>query len=339
MRWYGRVVRLFVLGVVSLAAWLPFSLTEAATYPSKPITIIIPFSPGGTTDLTARTVSPIMAEHLGVTLIPQNMVGASGGIGADFVSKANPDGYTLMFMPETTALFQVMGISNLSVNDFIPIMVFTMGIPTITVPIDAKWKTAAEFLEDAAKRPKAITIGSSGPATSADISMILLERYANAQFTAVPYAGGGPAVLATLGKTVDANFQSISEVIEHVRAGKLKVLATFTNERLSFLPDVPALGEAVPGIRKHLPWGPWWGLAAPKGTPPDVVAKLREAAGKASQDKRYIEKMNSMMVSRIDLEGTKLNEFLKRWTSVTTWLLYEGGRAKTSPEKFNIPRP
>jgi tripartite-type tricarboxylate transporter receptor subunit TctC len=280
-----------------------------------------------------------MAEDLGVKIIPSNLIGASGAIGADFVKKAKPDGSYLMIVPETACLWPVMGISEMNIWDFEPLIIFTMGIPTITVRSDAKWKTAKELLEDAKGRKEGnyILHGSSGPATSGDVCAILLKRGTGAKFRDIPFAGGGPAVIATLGGNVETTFQSLSEVIEHVRAGKLRLLATFTNERV--MPDVPALGEQYPDMKKYLPWGPWWGLAAPKGLPDDVRKKVVESAIKAGNDKRFHDRMKVKYVKVVNYTGEEMTRFIKNWSAVTTWLLYKGGRAQHSPAKFGMPDP
>lgn len=329
-----------VLSVVCLAGLSMVGGAYAAgSYPERPIEVIIPWSPGGMTDMNARAMQPLLERSLGQPLVMTNMPGASGAIGTDYVNKKKADGYTILFSAETPGIMQVMGLADLSFAQFEPIMILTQGVPTITVHKDAPWKTVKDLLEDAKAHPGVITAASSGPGASAHIAALMLQKYAGVKFTLVPFAGGGPAVTAALGRHVSVTFQSIPEVIDHVRAGNLRILATYTNERTPFLPDVPALGEVLPEVRQVLPWGTFYAITVKKGTPPEIVNKIRDAARQAVKDPKWRQFTEQTYSVPLNLEGEAATEFINRWTSVTSWLLYEAGAATASPEKFGIPKP
>ncbi len=336
----GKKCVALALSLLCFAGLSFFSSAHAAgTYPEKPIEVIIPWSPGGMTDMNARAIQPLLEKSLGQPLVMTNMPGASGAIGTDYVVKKKADGYTILFSAETPGIMQVMGIADLSFADLEPIMILTQGVPTITVHKDAPWKTVKELLDDAKAHPGVITAASSGPGASAHIAALMLQKCAGVTLTMVPFAGGGPAVTAALGRHVSVTFQSIPEVIDHVRAGNLRILATYTNERTPFLPDVPALGEVLPEARQVLPWGTFYALTVKKGTPPEIVAKLRDAARQAIKDPKWVQFRQQMCAVPLDLEGEAALKFIDRWASVTSWLLYEAGAATASPEKFGIPKP
>lgn len=336
----GKKYLMLAMSVLCLVGSSLFGGVYAAgTYPEKPIEVIIPWSPGGMTDMNARALQPLLEKALGQPLVMTNMPGASGAIGTDYVNKKKADGYTILFSAETPGIMQVMGIADLSFKEFEPVMLLTYGIPTITVHKDAPWKTVKDLLDDAKAHPGVITAASSGPGASAHVAALMLQRYAGVKFTMVPFAGGGPAVTAALGRHVSVTFQSVAEVIDHVRAGNLRMLATYTNEKVSILPDVPALGEVVPELRQVLPWGPWYGIMVKKGTPPEIVNKLKEATRQAVKDPKWVEFTQRMCALPLGLEGEAAVKYADRWTSVTSWLLYEAGAASTSPEKFGIPKP
>lgn len=339
----GKLLLVTLAAVVlgfAIGGWLPGGISAAPGYPNRTINIVVGFPAGGGTDLNARALQPILQDILGVPVIVTNMPGASGAIAADYVYKSKPDGYTLLFASEIPAgIFQVMGISKLSFADFTPIMSTAMFIPTISVHPDAPWKTLEELLADARKRPKEITVATAGVATSPHVVALMLEKYAGVKFTLASFAGGGPAITATLGKHVDVTFQSVPEVIEYVRSGKLRALGVLSNQRVDALPDVPAVAEVIPELRPYLPWGWFVTLVAPKDTPEDVVGKLRDAMKAAVEDKRWLDFSNNQCAVRLHLVGDDSMNFIKKWSSFTTWLLYEGGAAKHSPAEFGIPKP
>jgi len=310
----------------------------AGSYPEKPITMIVPWSVGGMTDLSARTMQPILQEILKVPVVVNNMPGGSGAVGTEFVANAKADGYTILFSAETPATFDVLELSSYTFEDFNPLIVLTMGIPSFCVHKDAQWKTIEEILEDARKRPGEILLAHSGLGASSHINAMMLKA-AGIDLKAVAYSGGGPAVTAVLQREVDVTCQLLPEVSAYIDSGDLRLLSTFTNERTEFYPDVPALGEVLPEIRRFLPWGTFYVPCTLKGTPEEVNEVLLNAFNEAIEDPRWIEQTKKMSALTPNYTGEEALKFIQNWRSITSWLLYEGGIAKKSPADLGIPKP
>ncbi|MCG2594929.1 tripartite tricarboxylate transporter substrate binding protein [Ramlibacter sp. XY19] len=272
---------LFAVGLLAAAG---LAAAQAA-YPSKPITMIVPFPPGGLADVVGRPVAEAMGRELGQSVIIENKPGAGGGIGMAAASKAAPDGYTiLMSLSSFTVIPEadvVIGRSPMySLNSLKPIARFTADPTVLAVRADAPWKTVKDFVEDAKKRPGAINYGSSGNYGTMHVPMEILAQNTGIKLTHVPYTGAGPAVVALLGGQIDAVSSGPATVLQQVKAGKLRVLAHWGNARLQTMPDVPSLKES--GYEAE--YAQWSGLFVPAGTPDAVVQKLRAAARAAAND-------------------------------------------------------
>jgi tripartite-type tricarboxylate transporter receptor subunit TctC len=265
--------------------------TAAQTaWPAKPITMIVPFPPGGLADIVARPVAEAMGRELGQPVVIENKAGAGGGIGMGLASKAAPDGYTVLLslssltvLPEADAL---LGRAPMfALNSLRPIARFTADPTVLAVRADAPWKTVKDFVEDAKKRPGAINYGSSGNYGTMHVPMEILAQNAGIKLTHVPFTGAGPAVIALLGGQIDAVSSGPATVLQHVKAGKLRVLAHWGSSRLETLPEVTPLKEA--GYDAE--YAQWSGLFVPAGTPEPVVQRLRAAARAAAQDAKVKE--------------------------------------------------
>jgi tripartite-type tricarboxylate transporter receptor subunit TctC len=274
---------------VGLLAAAGFAAAQAA-YPSKPVTMIVPFPPGGLADLVGRPVAEAMARELGQPVVIENKGGAGGGIGMAQAAKAAPDGYTILMalasysvLPEADV---VLGRSQMySFNALRPIARFTADPTVLAVRADAPWKTVQEFVEDAKKNPGAINYGSSGNYGTMHVPMEILAQNAGIKLTHVPFTGAGPAVVALLGGQIQAISTGPATVLQHVKAGKIKVLGHWGSGKLGTLPEVPSLKEA--GYDAE--YAQWSGLFVPAGTPEPVVQRLRAAARAAANDAKVKE--------------------------------------------------
>ena len=275
--------RRFLLAAGLLAA-AGVAVAQGA-YPSKPITMIVPFPPGGLADIVGRPVAEAMSRNLGQPVVVDNKGGAGGGIGMAQVAKAAPDGYTILMalssysvLPEAdTILGRQQMYSYASLR---PIARITADPTVLAVRADAPWKTVKDFIEDARKRPGAINFGSSGNYGTMHVPMEILKQVANVRMTHIPYTGAGPAVVALLSGQVDAVASGPATVLQHVKAGKLRVLAHWGSSRLELLPDVPSLKQA--GYNAE--YAQWSGVFVPAGTPEPVVQRLRQALRFAAND-------------------------------------------------------
>jgi tripartite-type tricarboxylate transporter receptor subunit TctC len=261
-----------------------------ANFPSKPVTMVVPFPPGGLADIVGRPVAEAMSRDLGQPVVIENKGGAGGGIGMGFVAKAPPDGYTIVMalssysvLPEADS---IIGRSQMySYQSLRPIARFTADPTVLAVRADAPWKTVKDFVEDAKKRPGAINYGSSGNYGTMHVPMEILAQNAGIKMTHVPFTGAGPAVVALLGGQIDAVSSGPATVLQQVKAGKLRVLAHWGNGKLEALPDVPSLKDA--GYNAE--YAQWSGLFIPAGVPEPVAQRLRQAARAAGNDARVRE--------------------------------------------------
>lgn len=261
--------------------------TAQAAFPSKPITMIVPFPPGGLADIVARPVAEAMSRDLGQPVVIENKSGAGGGIGMAFAAKAPADGYTvLLSLSSLTVLPEadtVLGRQQMySLNALRPIARFTADPTVLAVRADAPWKTVKDFVEDAKRRPGAINYGSSGNYGTMHVPMEILAQNAGIKLTHVPFTGAGPAVVALLGGQIDAISSGPATVLQHVKAGKLRVLGHWGNGRLGTLPDVTSLKDA--GYDAE--YAQWSGLFIPAATPDPVAQRLRAAARAAAMDQK-----------------------------------------------------
>jgi tripartite-type tricarboxylate transporter receptor subunit TctC len=261
-----------------------------AQYPDKPITMGVPFPPGGVADTVARPVAEAMSRELKQTVVVENKGGAGGGIGMAQVAKAKPDGYTiLMSLASLTVLPEadkILGREPMyHVNQLRPIARFTADPTVFAVRADAPWKTLAEFIDDAKKNPGKFTYGSSGNYGTMHVPMAMFAGATGLTLVHVPYTGAGPAIIGLLGGQVDALATGPASIVQHVKSGKVRVLAHWGDVRLVALPDVPSLKE----LGTNVEYAQWSGLFVPAATPDAAVAKLRDAARVAANDPKVKE--------------------------------------------------
>ena len=280
--------RSLLLGSLILAA-TSWAAAQGA-WPTRPITMIVPFPPGGLADLVARPVAEAMSRELGQPVVIENKAGAGGGIGMSLAAKAKPDGQTILMalssltvIPEADAL---LGRAPMfALTDLRPIARYTADPTVLAVRADAPWKTVQQFVDDAKKRPGAINYGSSGNYGTMHVPMEILAQAAGIKLTHVPFTGAGPAVVALLGGQIDAVSSGPATVLQQVKAGKLRVLGHWGTAQLGALPEVPALKDS--GFAAE--YAQWSGLFIPAATPEPIAQRLRTAARNAAQDARVKE--------------------------------------------------
>jgi len=259
-------------------------------YPTKAITMVAPFPPGGLADIVARPVAEAMSRELGQPVVVENKAGAGGGIGMAYVAKAPADGYTVLLalssltvIPEADA---VLGRTQMfALNSLRPIARFTADPTVLAVRADAPWKTAKDFVEDAKKHPGTINYGSSGNYGTMHVPMEILAQNAGIKLTHVPFTGAGPAVVALLGGQIQAVSSGPATVLQQVKSGKLRVLAHWGNGKLETMPDVPSLKQ----VGYDAEYAQWSGLFIPAATPEPVAQRLRAAARVAANDPKVRE--------------------------------------------------
>ena len=262
-------------------------------WPEKPITMIVPFPPGGVADTVARPVAEALSKELKQPVVIENKAGAGGALGMGLAARAPADGYTLLMSLSSISILpeadKILGRKPaFTLNQFKPIARFTADPTVLVVRADAPWKTLGDFVKDLKAQPGRFNYGSSGNYGTMHVPMEMLKANAGFRMTHIPYTGAGPAVLALLGGQVDAIASGPSTVVQQIKAGKLRALAHWGDKPLVALPEVPSLKQAGYAAT----FAQWSALLVPAGTPDDVVQKLRAAARKVAQDPNVIQTIN-----------------------------------------------
>jgi tripartite-type tricarboxylate transporter receptor subunit TctC len=280
-------------------------------YPSRPITMVVPFPPGGVADLTGRPTAIIMEKFLKQRIIVENKAGAGGAIGMAAVANSKPDGYTILMalssisiIPPAERLFDRKPAYEM--NQLAPIALISADPTVLVVRADAPWKTLKDFVESAKKNPGKINYSSSGVYGTLHMAMEIFASAAGIKLFHVPYQGGGPAVSALLGGQVEALASGPSAVISQIKAGKLRPLATWGDKRLASLPDVPTFKEVGYNAEFYI----WSGLFAPAATPAPVMQALRGAVRQAVNDPDF---KNAMAKIETPVYYLDAPEFQKFW--------------------------
>ena len=281
---------LAIVNLVLATGLLPASAVAQSAYPTRAITLIVPFPPGGLADLVARPVAEAMSRDLGQPVVIENKAGAGGGIGMGLAAKARPDGYTVLLalssltvIPEADSLLGRP--PTFALADLRPIARFTADPTVLAVRSEATWKTLQDFLDDARKRPGTINYGSSGNYGTMHVPMEILSQTAGVKMTHIPFTGAGPAVVALLGGQIDAVSSGPATVLQHIKAGKLRVLAHWGNSALASMPEVASLKD----LGQNAEYAQWSGLFIPAATPESIAQRLRAAARFAAQDAKVRE--------------------------------------------------
>jgi tripartite-type tricarboxylate transporter receptor subunit TctC len=271
--------RIFAALAMSLAL-----STQALAWPTKPVTIVVPFPPGGSTDTLARAIAPKLQEKFGQPFVVENKPGATGTIGATGVKRAAPDGQTLLVTslgPLVIAPHLIKGMQYDPNKDFDLITVAVQAPNVLVVPANSPFKSVADVIAALKAKPDTVTFASSGNGSSDHLTAVAFWQQTGTQGLHVPYKGGAPAITDLLGGQVQASFQNINAIVEHVKAGKLRALAITSEKRSPLLPDVPTLAEAgVKGVDVYS----WQAVVAPKGLPAEVKTSLHAAIVAALND-------------------------------------------------------
>lgn len=275
--------RVFLAGMLSCFFFGHVSAQTKPDFPLKPVTIVVPYNPGGASDITTRVIAKGMQDKLGVPVVVVNKAGGSGAVGLEYARSSKKDGYTLAYLPVESTMVKALGFTDIQPSDFV-YLGRVMTLPAaITVKADSPWKTVEELVAYATKNPGKVSVGNSGTGSIWHVASASLADKTGAKFNNVPFDGAAPAVAAILGGHINAVAVSVAEVLPNVKAGSLRVLAVMSDERSPMLPDVPTLKERKIDV-EIVAWG---GFGVPTGTPPEVVSVLEAAVKSAFETKAF----------------------------------------------------
>ena len=278
---------------VLLLACAPAAL-NAQAWPDRPVKLVVPFPPGGTTDIVARIVAEHASRRLGQQMVVENRPGAGGNTGTELVKRAAPDGYTLSLCTIGTCAINASIYANPGYDiqkDFVPVIVIGGVVNVLAIHPGVPAKTVKELVQLARAKPDQLTYGSSGYGSSPHLAGELLKDMAGVQITHVPYKGSAPAIVDLRGGQIDMFFDNAPSILPHVKAGPLVPLATTGAKRSKSLPTVPTMEEA--GFAGFV-IEPWWGVLAPAKTPPAVVAKLNQVLNEVLKDPAVLKRFEEV---------------------------------------------
>ena len=281
--------RAVIPALAGCAAALSLGARAQAPWPDRPITLVVPFPPGGVADTVARPVAEALGRELKQMVIVENRVGAGGALGIGSVARAPADGQTLLMSLSSISILPEADVilarkPAYALKQFIPIARFTADPTLLVVRADAPWATLASFIADLKTKPGRFNYGSSGNYGTMHVPMEMLKAQAGFRMVHIPYTGAGPAVLALLSGQVDAVASGPASVLQQIRAGKLRALAHWGDKPLAALPELPSLAQAGHPVQ----FAQWSTLFVAAGTPDAVVQRLRAAARKAAADAQVV---------------------------------------------------
>jgi tripartite-type tricarboxylate transporter receptor subunit TctC len=286
----------------------PALATEA--YPTRPILVIIPVAPGGATDIIIRIVTPRMSEQLGQPIVIDSKPGAGGNIGAELVTRAQPDGYTLLAMQSSHAVNPSI-FRNMSYDpfrDLVPIVQLSSQPYILTVPNSSPVHSLAELIALARSRPGGINYASAGAGLPGHLAMELLKSLAGFEAVHVPYRGGGPALMDTIAGRVDAYFPALVTAAPHVERKAVRVLAITSETRVPLLPETPTVAElGFPGFEVS----GWYGLAAPAGTPPEIIDRIYTEAKRVLEHPEIIRRYHELAAIPVGRDPVAFRRYVR----------------------------
>jgi tripartite-type tricarboxylate transporter receptor subunit TctC len=299
-----------MLSVPGVAFSQATSTTSGQAYPVKPVRVIVPFPPGGANDIVARIVLPKLSEQLGQSFVIENRSGAGGTTGSAVAAQSRPDGYTLLIQTVASHVSNPHLYKKLpydALGDFVGISPLSMLVTVLTVHPSMPTRSVKEFIALAQKRPKEILFGHAGYGSFIHLNTVMLESTAGIRITQVPFKGGGPAVVGLVSGETHAMIAGIGDIIEHIKAKRARALGVSSTERVTQLPDVPTIAEAVPSFECTT----WVSILAPVGTPRAIIDQLNAELGKALRDPGVASKLSTVTYDPVHRPPEELAQRLR----------------------------
>ena len=311
---------------------------EAPAYPTKNIQGSIMWSAGGVCDTISRAAGLVAQEELGQSIVFTNRAGSGGGVSTAYVNAQAADGYELLFGAENPQIAKVMGTSELDYDDFYPICLLTNSYGGIFVAKDSKYQTLEDLINDMLANPGKVVAATTGAGGLPETCATIIRSISGTEANMVPFDGENECAIAVMGGNADFAVSTLGSIASFYQSGDIRILAMFHNERLEGFDDVPAITEIYPEYNEILPWGPFYGVFVKLGTDQAIIDTLTAAFSKACEDQEFQELVASKGCFIMNMTGDEAVEYLQKYRSTTSYMLYDSGVATIDPASVGIER-
>lgn len=309
------------------------------SYPSKDIQGSVMWSAGGVCDTVSRSIGGVAQGLLGTNIIFTNRPGSGGAVSTTYVTAQNADGYELLFGAENPQIAKVMGTAEIDYDDFTPINLFCTSYGVVCVSKNSPYNTIEELVDDVLARPGQVIMATTGAGGLPETVAAMMADVNGTQPNMVPFDGESECMTAVIGGNADYTIVTLGSAASFYQSGDIKLLSMVAGEPVEGYDEVPVIQDSYPDYAKYLPWGPFYGVFVKNGTDQAVVDKLTEAFASACEDDSFKELVAAKGCFVLNLSGDEAVEYLKKYRSTTSWLLYNSGVTETSPEQFGIEKP
>ena len=316
----------------------PAKPAETAAYPTKSIQGSIMWSAGGICDTVSRAAGLVAQEELGQSIVFTNRAGSGGGVSTAYVNAQAADGYELLFGAENPQIAKVMGTSELDYDDFYPICLLSNSYGGIFVAKDSKYQTLEELFNDMLANPGKVIAATTGAGGLPETAATIIRSISGTEPNMVPFDGENECAIAVMGGNADFAVSTLGSIASFYQSGDIRILAMFHNERLKGFDDVPAITEIYPEYNEVLPWGPFYGVFVKQGTDQAIIDTLTAAFSKACEAPDFQELVASKGCFVMNMTGDEAVEYLKKYRSTTSYMLYDSGVASIDPASVGIER-
>lgn len=343
MKHLKNVLSVFTCGCLLAAILAGCSGTtggeSADSYPSKDIQGSVMWSAGGVCDTVSRSIGGVAQNLLGTNIIFTNRAGSGGAVSTTYVTAKNADGYELLFGAENPQIAKVMGTAEIDYDDFIPINLFCGSYGVVCVSKDSPYNTVEELVDDILARPGEVIMATTGAGGLPETVAAMMADINGTQPNMVPFDGESECMTAIIGGNADYSIVTLGSAASFYQSGDIKLLSMISDESVEGYEEVPVIQDSYPDYSKYLPWGPFYGVFVKNGTDQAIVDKLTEAFSTACEDDSFKDLVAAKGCFILDMSGDEAVEYLKKYRSTTSWLLYDSGVTEISPEQFGIEKP
>ena len=310
----------------------------AAEYPTKDIQGSIMWSAGGVCDITARSIGAAAQEVLGTNIIFTNRAGSGGAVSTTYVNAQPTDGYNVLFGADNPQIAKVMGTAEIDYDEFTPINLYCTTYAAVAVSKDSPYNTLEELMDAVLADPSMI-MATTGAGGLPEVVAAMFTDIVGAQPTMVPFDGENECMTAIMGGNADYTITTLGSAASFYESGDIKILSMVTDESVPGYEEVPITLDVYSEFSKYLPWGPFYGVFVKNGTDQAIVDTLTAAFAEAAENQEYLDLIASKGCFPLNISGDEAVEYLQKYRSVTSWLLYESGAAQNSPEDLGIEKP